>query len=195
MSQEEGQVRGELDDAVGEVPGGQDESGQPLVGVDPQEVAEHRFAGDVQQGLGHDLGVGVGPRALAATEDDRDAWRRTLGPVRPGPCTRLIPEPGEGAFEAVAEPDGRFPAELASGDGEVRAPHLGVVDRTRGGDDVDVAAGDVPDRLGQLADRHLLVVTDVDGVGVAGDQQPEDALDEVVDVAQRPGLAAVAVQR
>ena len=47
---------GELDDPVGQVTRGQDELGEALLGVDPQQVTEDRLTGDLEERFGHHLG-------------------------------------------------------------------------------------------------------------------------------------------
>ncbi len=49
----------------------------------------------------------------------------------------------------------------------------------------------------QFADRDFMRIADIDRAGDvrAGGHQADEALDQVVDVAERPGLAAVAVER
>ena len=62
-------------------------------------------------------------------------------------------------------------------------------------DDLRARAGHLDDRLGQLQQRELVGVADVDRVVLAGLGQRDDARDEVVDVAEAARLRAVAEDR
>src|SRR5581483_11787575 len=82
---------------------------------------------------------------------------------------------------------------------DVRAAPLRGADPLRHGevDDLGATAAQPIDQLGELADGPLVWVPEVEHL--AGPARPEHgahhALDEVGDVAERPGLAAVAVDR
>ena len=88
--------------------------------------------------------------------------------------------------------DRRLPAEHLA---EPRVVGVAAADALRSRDvpDADVPlAGDLDDDPGQLVDRDHPVGAEVEGLGVVRPHQAVDALDAVVDVAERPRLLAVA---
>src|SRR6478735_7004239 len=117
-----------------------------------------------------------------------------------GPATGLRRHPHEDvdaglvdrAAQAFAQVDLGLPGQEVAGAADVRPADLGVVRGQRLVDDLRRAAGDLDDGLGQLEERELRGVADVDRVVLAGLGQRDDPADEVVDVAERAGLAAVA---
>jgi hypothetical protein len=102
------QALGELGDQVGAIAGRQDELGEPLTGVDLQDVLEDRGVTHLQQRLGHFQAVRVSPGALATAQDHRlhrrvtwsgrtirDPWGRlgTTGQYTDGPLSLLAGGP------------------------------------------------------------------------------------------------------
>src|SRR5437588_204845 len=104
-------------------------------------------------------------------------------------------EPGDGALQSFPQRNGRLPAEQLLGQGDVGLPLGGVVDRERFVDDLAGRTGELHDDVGQLPDGELVGVADVHGTDVVGVEQPEQAPDLIVDVAEAARLAAVAVHR
>src|ERR671917_250593 len=102
-------------------------------------------------------------------------------------------EPLEGLLEALARPDPRLPAQDLSGPSDVRAAPLRVVLGERLVDDLAPSAGEPYHQLGDLAHRVLYGVAYVDRAPLLAPRQPQDALHEVVDVLDAPGLRSVAV--
>ncbi len=99
----------------------------------------------------------------------------------------------------MAEPPGEIhpglPSELSSGDPDVRLTNLRVVLGEILVHDLAVAPGELQDLLGELEDRHLSRVADVHRIVHVALVEEEDALDQVVHVAERAGLAAVSEHR
>ena len=88
-------------------------------------------------------------------------WKRSREPS---------PEPsGEKAPQALVELDLGLPAEQLRGAGDVGLAHLRVVDRQRLEDDLGLASPvTLDDRLGELEQRELVRVADVDRQVLAG---------------------------
>src|SRR5437762_2026667 len=75
----------------------------------------------------------------------------------------LAAEGDEHAPEPVFQLDLRLPPEQLPRTGDVRLSHLRVVDGERLEHDLALRAGQPPNRLGKLEQRHLARVADVDG--------------------------------
>src|SRR4029077_18474020 len=101
--------------------------------------------------------------------------------------------------ETLLERDLGLPLELVARQGDVGAALQGIVDRQRPGlDELRLAADQLYDLLGEMPDRHLDRIAEIDRTGeiirrVVHQTQP--AIDQVVDVAEGAGLHAVAVDR
>ena len=79
--------------------------------------------------------------------------------------------------------------------GDVRAAALGAACRRRAGDQFDLAAGMGGDARGEVGDGDLLGGADViDAEVLALGAHHHDAADQIVDVAEAAGLAAVALE-
>ena len=108
---------------------------------------------------------------------------------------RPIAEPGDGLQQTVAHVDLRFPLQFGARERDVglalRRIILGAFDEL----DRRVGSGELADELRQLQDGHLVRIADVHRTGEVGEQQPQRALDQVVDVAHRSRLTAVALNR
>src|SRR6185312_2771963 len=83
------------------------------------------------------------------------------------------------------------------GEPDVRAAPGRVVHRYRPVHDPRTRTGEIDDALGEIDDRHLAGVAEVERSGQAGRGEHEfaDAFDQVVHVAERARLRAVAVNR
>src|SRR3954449_13128200 len=87
----------------------------------------------------------------------------------------LVPRPDEvfdarlldRQLEPVAQLDLRLPAEDLLGQADVRLADLGIVDRQRLEDDLGLRAGDLDHGLGELEQRELVRVADVDRMVIA----------------------------
>ncbi len=110
-----------------------------------------------------------------AAQDGRQSLRTSLnqGSVRPRPSRSEICG---------------FPAEDQLRLGGVWPPDHGVVGRSVVKLDTWVVSDDVLDCLGQFQHRHLFGIPDVHRAGLIGEQEPENALHLVIDVAKRAGL-------
>src|SRR2546425_11568005 len=75
---------------------------------------------------------------------------------------------------------------------DVGLADLGVVDRKRAEHDLAARAGESDNALGELEQRHLVRVADIDRVVHRRLHEPPETVDEVADVLERPGLRAVA---
>ena len=107
----------------------------------------------------------------------------------------LVPERGDGLPQAVLQLDLRLPAEQLPGAGDVRLAHLRVVHGKRLEDDLARGAGEANDRLGELEQRLLVRVAEVDRKMLARLGEQDDPADQVVDVTEAPRLRAVAEHR
>ena len=87
------------------------------------------------------------------------------------------------------------PAQQLLGQRDVGLADLRIVGRQRLVHDLRPRAGDVDDRLGELEQRELVRVADVDRVVVAGLGEPDQAVDQVGDERERARLRAVAEHR
>src|SRR5215213_11723825 len=96
------------------------------------------------------------------------------------------------ADEPLAELDLRLPAQLLARERDVGLAHLRVVGRERLVDDLRARARDLDDLLGELEQRELVRIADVDRVVQPRLGEPDDPVDEIRDVAERPGLGPVA---
>src|SRR5580765_8167118 len=90
----------------------------------------------------------------------------------------------DGRTQPLLEIRPRFPAEQLAREPDVGLTDLRVVDRQRTVHDATVPTHQSQDRLRELEDRHLARVAEVHGAAVAGPEEPDDALDEIRDVAE-----------
>ena len=97
--------------------------------------------------------------------------------------------------EAVLQLDVRLPAEQLLGAGDVGLPHLRIVHGKRLEDDLARGAREPDDRLGELEQRLLVRVAEVDRKMLAGLCEQDDPANQVVHVAEAPRLRAVAEHR
>src|SRR5204863_9184702 len=88
-----------------------------------------------------------------------------------------------------------LPAENLARTRDVRLPNARVVDRQGLVDDVALRSGDLDYRLRQLVERELARIPDVDREMLVRLREQDQTSDEVVDVAEAPGLRAVAEDR
>src|SRR6266545_4568578 len=129
---------------------------------------------------------------------------RTAGTHRPTPTRtiaattasalgndRLPSERREHSPQSFLELDLGLPAEELSRTGDVRLPHLRIVDGKRLVDDLALRAGDAKHPLRELVERELGRVADVHRQMLAGVGEESEPSDEIVDVAEAPGLGPV----
>src|SRR3990167_3610475 len=129
----------------------------------------------------------------------------TWEPMNPAPPvtrifmpSRLAPGaavPLDGLPEPVLHRDGRLPAQKLPRPGDVRLPHLRVVHRQGREDDFAPGAGQPENGLGQIEERHLPRVADVDRLVDGRPHEPPDPVHQVRDVGEGSGLGAVPVHR
>src|SRR5262245_14651364 len=96
-------------------------------------------------------------------------------------------------FQPVVPVDARLPAEQSAGARDVGLAYLRIVLRQRPIVEDALAAGQGEDLLGEFEDGHLAGVAEVDRLVKVGVEQADDALDEIVHVAEGARLRAVAV--
>src|SRR3954447_15724450 len=101
----------------------------------------------------------------------------------------------DGALESFAEVDLGLPAQKLAGEADVGLADLRVVGGQRLIDDLRARLGDLDDRLGELEQRELVGVADVDRLMCAGLGEQDHPADQIVDVTERPRLRAVAEHR
>src|SRR5215217_5424051 len=94
------------------------------------------------------------------------------------------------ALESLPEFDLGLPAEHLAGERDVRLADLRVVGGQGLVHDLRARAGDLDHRVGQLEQRELVGIADVDGLVVARLGEPDDPVDEIADITERPGLRA-----
>src|SRR4051794_2615465 len=142
------------------------------------------------------VGASAPPRALCMCVPLTLTRRRCIGAPRPfsaaGAGERRDAGLVDRALEAVAQLDGRRPPEQVASPRDVGPALLGVVGRQRLVDDLRARAGHVDHGLGEFEQRELVGVPDVHRIVLTGLGQGDDPADEIVDVAERPRLAAVA---
>src|SRR5262249_45447026 len=97
--------------------------------------------------------------------------------------------------EAVLERHLRLPAENLLRARDVRLAHLGIVHRQRLEDDLARRPRHAQHEVGELDQRELARVAEVDGEVLLARRQQVQAADEVVHVAEAPRLRAVAEDR
>ena len=104
-------------------------------------------------------------------------------------------EIGDGAHQPLLERRARRPSQHVARLGDVGLALARIVGRQRPAHDLGARSRHVDHDLGELADRELGGIADVDGAGdvVGGLHQADDAVDEIVDIAERTGLPAVAI--
>ncbi|ORX11919.1 hypothetical protein AWC31_35350 [Mycolicibacterium wolinskyi] len=102
----------------------------------------------------------------------------------------MFGKPFEGHRQTTTAIDPRSPAELFGRRGDIGAAPLWIVISLRDELDRRLTAGQLTDEFGDLQNRELVRVSDVDGPGTVASGQRQQARDGVVDVAQRPGLPA-----
>src|SRR5436190_23839629 len=105
------------------------------------------------------------------------------------------PVPLVRARETLSEFDSRMPTEHPFREADVRAALARVVARQRLERQLRAARSDLEHELGELEHRVLGRVPDVHRPAVVGFEQAQEPVDLVVDVAERPGLHTVAVDR
>ena len=106
---------------------------------------------------------------------------RAAGPMRSDGASARAPDEQldagllDRALQAVAQRHLGRPAEQLARERDVGPALLGVVDGQRLVDDLGGRAGQLVDDLGELEQRELVGVADVDGVVVAGLRERDDA--------------------
>src|SRR5258708_34574142 len=117
------------------------------------------------------------------------AHRRLLDLAAPGEDAREI---GYGALEADFEGNARLPVEEVAGARDIGAALRRIVDRQRAALDLRARAEHRDDLFGQLADRRLDRIAEIDRPGhvIRSGHQAQEALDEIVDEAEGARLLA-----
>src|ERR1700730_708706 len=106
---------------------------------------------------------------------------------------QLFSEVGDGLGQPGIERCPRLPVEELAGAGQIGAALFWIILREGLEDDLTRAAAQVADAGRELEHGDLVLRPEVDGLGVIGRQQADDALDEVVDVTEAARLGAVPV--
>src|SRR5712664_1768873 len=102
-------------------------------------------------------------------------------------------EPGDRSAQAVVEADGWLPHQRLLGAPDIGPAGLGVVLGERPVLDRALTAAEVANALSQLEHGDLIGVAQVDRIAAATVEETDDALDEVVHVAQAASLVAVTI--
>jgi len=103
-------------------------------------------------------------------------------------------EPGDGGLQALLQGDGGLPAQLRHGEVNEGLPLGGVVGRQGLAHQRQFGVDAGAHQLGQLADRELPRIAEVDRAVVVAIHQPDQAPRQIIHIAERAGLAAVAVE-
>src|SRR4051794_26054509 len=116
------------------------------------------------------------PRASAHTKSrPRRPRPYSVSSYSGSPSDQLVPgRPLEDQAEALLERDGRFPAEKIFGAGDIGTSLRRVVLGQRLEHNPAVGAGRGDHLRGELEERELLRVADVDGFVLTGDREPPD---------------------
>ena len=125
----------------------------------------------------------TGVRSAGSRRSDADE-KRLGAQTRDGLAALLAQQPGEPFLER----DLRLPAEQLLRPRDVGLALHRVVDAERLEDDLARRAGDPLHDLGEVEQRPLVGVADVDGQVLAALGEEDDAADQVVDVAEAPRL-------
>src|SRR5437899_1919336 len=86
--------------------------------------------------------------------------------------------------QTVVPIDFRLPTQELAGPGNVRLPELGIVLRQRLENDAALASRQLQNLPGEFEDRHFVRVAKVDRLMKLREEQPEDALDQITDIAE-----------
>src|SRR5919202_3117406 len=108
---------------------------------------------------------------------------------------RLPTERPHHPAQTLVEVDLGLPAEDLLCAGDVGLAHLRVVDRQGLVDDLALRAGHAQHLLGELVERELARVPEVDGQVLLRLGEQDEPADQVVDVAEAPRLGPVAEDR
>ena len=102
----------------------------------------------------------------------------------------------DGLSKSLLERNDRFPPKRALGQGNIWLALTRIILRQGLIDDFGVRPGQRDNRLGQVPDRVLCGIAEVDGShhGVRGVHQLNEAVDQVINEAERAGLASVTVK-
>ena len=135
-------------------------------------------------------------RAVAASSAVSSDGDDDPGPPHSQVSHRCPAEGGQPACEPLLQIDLRLPAEHLARTRDVGAPDLRVVGRQRFEHDLARRARHLDDGLRELEHRHLVIgVAEVDRQMLSAHREQKEAADQIVDVAERPRLRAVAVDR
>src|SRR6266536_6631537 len=115
-------------------------------------------------------------------------WNRRWGPVLAGD---LLVDPSVRLVQTLPQSDPGLPAEHPADAGVVGVATAHALRSSAVAQREVGLAGDLDDRLRQLVDGDQLACPDVERLPVVRPHQAVDALDAVVDVAERAGLPAV----
>ena len=115
------------------------------------------------------------------------------------PTRGFQPRPAPGSspasFSPFFEADLRLPFPGGPRPRDVGLPDLGIVLGQGPVDQLALRSGESDDRLRDVLDRHLVRVADVDRLVDVGFHQPDDAVDQIADVAEAAGLLSAAEDR
>src|SRR6266702_2275165 len=112
-----------------------------------------------------------------------------------GDLPQAFAEVSDRLDEAGLERSSRVPVEELAGAAQIGTALSWIVLGQGLEDNLTRTPTEVPDSGGELDHGDLVVGPEVDGLGVIGSQQANDALDEVVDVAEAAGLRPVPIDR
>src|SRR3954467_4311369 len=153
------------------------------------------YAGSADDGDRSSVVVGGMPRAEneGASQKYRTFPARSVSDA--GADERFCAGLLDGPLQALAQLDLGPPVEQLARETDVGLTDLRVIRRQRLVDDLRARLGDLDDRLGELEQRELVGVADVDRLMRAGLGEQDHPADQIVDVTERPRLRAVAEHR
>src|SRR5439155_17478024 len=135
------------------------------------------------------------PRRQAGRATNRYASKMSRGlstPVSSLACRQAVAEVGDRPHEAGLERRARLPSEDPPSAGQVGSALFGIVLGQRFVDELAGAAAEIPNPGGQLQHADLIRGAQVDWIGEIDIEQPDHALDQVIDITEAAGLRAVA---
>src|SRR5204863_716901 len=135
----------------------------------------------------------TGRARATAPDGDLRPWTSRVRLGEPGRPGQHFAEVGDRALQALLERHARLPAEGLARPRDVRPADLRIIRRQGAMLDPAPASRQGEHALGKLPDRELVRVADVRGLRRPAMEETDDPLDQVVHVAEGPGLSAVAV--
>jgi hypothetical protein len=116
--------------------------------------------------------------------------------ARTGRATQQRVEIGDGAGQPFAQPHRGFPVQRVAGAGDVRAALARIVGGQGAHDEGRARSGQRHDHFGQFDHGEFVGIADVDRAGdrVRAAHQADQPVDQIIDIAEGPGLLPIAIE-